>query len=327
MEEQADIIVALTHIGIGDDQRLAEAVDYFDAIIGGHSHTTLGTPRVVNGTPIAQTGANLANVGKLVLEYNETTGEVDLVEGGLQSVASLADDNIVPEVQSTIDRYNSEMDEILSEVIGYSNTGLSRDGRYDGDAPLGNFWTDAMRDKAEAEIALTNNGGIRASIAPGDVTLGDIYAIEPFANELMVFEMTGQALKDVITYSYTRENRNQIDLQVSGMSYEIVIGPTGAFVDANLSIDGDPIELDKNYRVVVADYIGTGGGGYQMEGTVISETIGLMTDAMKDYALKLTDEGKALDFTRGANYEVSRSDSATSRRDHWFDRNRLVLSK
>lgn len=303
LETQADVIVALTHIGFDYDKQLAEEVDYFDLIIGGHSHTTLNAPNVVNGTPIVQTGSNLNNVGKVTLTYDPATDSIVNTTGSLVSVSSLTD--IDEEVQAVIDGYNADMEDLLGEVIGTSSNGLTRDGRFNGDAPLGNFWTDAMRDIANSDIAFTNNGGIRASIDAGEVTLGDIYQIEPFANEVMVFEMTGQAIKDVLAYSYSRDNRNEIDLQVSGLHYNVITGPTGSFQDVLLTMNNEPINLDATYTVAVANYIGTGGSGYHFEGTVLSETVGLMTEAMKNYALKLTAEGKTLDYSREGRIRLS----------------------
>ncbi|WDF04725.1 5'-nucleotidase C-terminal domain-containing protein [Shouchella hunanensis] len=302
LEEQADVIVALTHIGHDQDRRLAEAVDYFDVIIGGHSHTTLRQPVVVNGTPIVQTGSNLANLGELTLTYNDETEEVTNVAGTLTAVSSMT--SVDEEVQAVIDGYVEEMEDVLGKVVGYSDTGLTRDGRFNGDAPLGNFWTDAMRDFADADVALTNNGGLRDSIAPGEVTLNDLYSIEPFANEIMVIEMTGAAIEDVIAFSYSRDNRNQIDLQTSGLHYDIITGTTGNYLGANLTIDGQAIDENETYMVAVADYIGTGGSGYQFEGEVIHETVGLMTAAMEQYALRLTDAGEKLNYYREGRISI-----------------------
>ncbi|MFB4213161.1 5'-nucleotidase C-terminal domain-containing protein [Shouchella sp. JSM 1781072] len=302
LEEQADVIVALTHIGHDQDRRLAEAVDYFDVIIGGHSHTTLSQPAVVNGTPIVQTGANLANLGELTLVYDEETDEVNRVTGGLTAVSSLTD--VDEDVQAVIDGYVEEMEDVLGKVVGYSDTGLTRDGRYNGDAPLGNFWTDAMRDFAEADVALTNNGGLRDSISPGDITLNDLYTVEPFANEIMVIEMTGAAIEDVIEFSYTRGDRSQIDLQTSGLHYEITTGTTGNYLGVDLTIDGEPVQEEETYAVAVADYIGTGGSGYQFEGEVIHETVGLMTTAMEQYALQLTDAGEPINYYQEGRISV-----------------------
>lgn len=294
LEEQADVIIALTHIGYSDDRRLAEAVDYFDVIIGGHSHTVLNTPQVVNGTPIAQAGGYASHVGKLSLAIDAETKEVSHVQGRLQSVSQFQETD--EEVQAIIDVWNEQMDEILGIVIGESETGLTRDGRYERDVALGNFWTDAMAFAADADIAFTNNGGIRDSIAAGDVTIGDIYRIEPFDNQVMLFEMTGEAIKDVIKFSYSRDNRNQIDLQSSGLHYTILTNASGQYVDVELELEGQPLDLDATYLVAVPDYIGTGGSGYDFQGTVLYAEVTPMTTAMIEYGEFLTAQGEKLNY-------------------------------
>ncbi|MDV2886797.1 5'-nucleotidase C-terminal domain-containing protein [Alkalihalophilus pseudofirmus] len=303
LEGQSDIIIALTHIGHNDDRRLAEEVNYFDVIIGGHSHTLLNEPAIVNGTPIVQTNGNLNFVGNLNLQLNTATNEVTVTEGFVQRVNELT--NVDEDVQAVIDEYNEEMNELLGEVIGYSDTGLSRDGRYEYDAPLGNFWTDAMSAYADTDFAITNNGGIRDSIAPGEVTVGDIYAIEPFANEIMVYEMTGQAIKDVLAFSYSRGDRHQIDLQASGFEYEIVAGPVGNLLDVNLTRNEQPLDLEERYTIAVPDYIGTGGSGYEFEGTIVNPLVGQMTTAMIDYAKELTENGEAINYIREGRIKIS----------------------
>ncbi|MDV2686181.1 5'-nucleotidase C-terminal domain-containing protein [Alkalihalophilus lindianensis] len=303
LEAKADIIVALTHIGNADDRRLAEEVDYFDVIIGGHSHTLLNSPVVVNGTPIVQTNGNLNFIGNLTLQLDTETEKVVLTEGFLQNVSQLT--NVDEEVQAIIDEYNDEMDELLGEVIGRSDTGLSRDGRYEHDAPLGNFWTDAMSSYANTDFAITNNGGIRDSISAGEITVGDIYAIEPFANEIMVYEMTGHAIKEVLAFSYSRGDRNQIDLQVSGLEYEIVAGPVGNLLDVKLTKDGQALDLDERYTIAVPDYIGTGGSGYEFEGTILNALVGQMTSAMIEYAKELTANEEAINYKREGRIKIT----------------------
>ncbi|WP_017470928.1 5'-nucleotidase C-terminal domain-containing protein [Amphibacillus jilinensis] len=289
--EQTDILIALTHIGYNVDRQLAEEVEFFDLIIGGHSHTTLNQPVVVNGTPIVQTGGNGENIGNVTLSFNQSTGEVEAVEGALQNVSALTE--VDAEIQAMVNQYNEEMDELLSEEIGYTETGLNRSGSTD--TSLGNFWTDAMRHHTGADVALTNNGGIRANIAVGPVTVHDIYTIEPFANEMMTYEMTGSALKEVIQFSY--ERRQSIDLQSSGLHYTILTNNTGRYVDAELYIEGEPIDPDATYTVAVSDYIGTGGSGYDFQGTVLDALTGMMTDAMLTYAKYLTANDQMLNYS------------------------------
>ncbi|WP_339213438.1 5'-nucleotidase C-terminal domain-containing protein [Ornithinibacillus sp. FSL M8-0202] len=304
LKDETDILIALTHMGYDMDQKLAREVDFFDVIIGGHSHTTLSQPRVVNGTPIVQTGANGENVGNLTITFNQATKEVESVTGELQKVSSLTE--VDSEIQAKVDYYNAEMGELLSEEIGYTETGLTRSGNRD--SSLGNFWTDAMRHHTNSDVALTNNGGIRANIAPGSITVNDIYTIEPFANEIMKYEMTGAALKEVIKYSY--ERRSSIDLQTSGLHYKIITNNTGKYIDSELVVDGEPVEDNKTYIVAVGDYIGTGGSGYNFEGEVLEALSGTMTDAMITYAKHLTENGEKINYQNNQRISIEVSNDA-----------------
>ncbi|MFP7494392.1 5'-nucleotidase C-terminal domain-containing protein [Terribacillus saccharophilus] len=304
LEDETDVFIALSHLGYSEDQKLAAEVDSFDVIIGAHSHTTLNEPKVVNGTPIVQTGSNGTNVGNLTITYNPQTQAVEKVDGFLQPVSALTE--VDAAIQSKVDQYNAEMEELLTEEIGHTDTGLSRSGSLD--TALGNFWTDAMRFKTESDVALTNNGGIRANIPAGKVTVNDIYTIEPFANQIMKYEMTGAALKEVIKYSY--ERRSSVDLQTSGLHYKIITNNTGRYIDAELEVDGAPIEDDKTYIVAVGDYIGTGGSGYNFDGKVLEALSGTMTDAMIAYAKHLTAEGENINYSRNERITTQVSNEA-----------------
>ncbi|WBL14390.1 5'-nucleotidase C-terminal domain-containing protein [Sutcliffiella sp. NC1] len=306
LKDEVDVLIGLTHHGYSEDIKLAEQVDFLDVIIGGHSHTVLSSPRVVNGTPIVQTGGNAENVGNLTLSIDPETKSVVEVNGHLQRVSELTE--VDEAIQAKVDAYNSEMDGLLGRVIGSTETGLNRSGN--GDTSLGNFWTDAMRHFTSSDIAFTNGGGIRANIAAGDITVEDIYTIEPFANEIMKIEMTGAAIKDVIEYSYTRQDRNRIDLQSSGLSYTIVTNNTGRYITAELLLNGQPIEDDETYIVAVGDYIGTGGSGYNFVGNVLEAKSGFMTEAMINYAEHLTEEGQKINYTNNERIFIRVSNEA-----------------
>ncbi len=68
---EADVVIALTHIGIREDERLAREVSGIDLIVGGHSHVTLPTPQIVNGTPIVQVGFFARSYGHVIFEFGE----------------------------------------------------------------------------------------------------------------------------------------------------------------------------------------------------------------------------------------------------------------
>ncbi|SFC64360.1 2',3'-cyclic-nucleotide 2'-phosphodiesterase/5'-or 3'-nucleotidase, 5'-nucleotidase family [Alkalibacterium subtropicum] len=299
LRDEVDVLVALNHIGISADRQIAEAYDMFDVIIGGHSHTTLTEPEIVNGTPIASSGSNARNIGVLNLTLDAETGDVS-VEGHLQPVEALSDDNVDPEVQTMIDAYNAESDELLGEVLGQTETGLSRDDRWEKDVALGNMITDALRNFANTDIAITNNGGIRAGIEPGDITARDVFTVDPFGNAVTIVEMTGHELKDIVAYSYHRSLDSygpQIDLQTSGLNYTIYTDENGLYADSDLYVDGSPIDLDKTYSIATNNFIVAGGDGYDFsEATVIQSDAGQVTNALIQHISETTEKEGAVNY-------------------------------
>ncbi|WP_067841403.1 bifunctional metallophosphatase/5'-nucleotidase [Amphibacillus sediminis] len=298
LAKKTDILIALTHIGFKKDCQLAKEVDFFDLIIGSHSHTTLSEPVIVNGTPIVQTGSNATHIGNVTLAYNHRTGEVNLVESHLQRISDLTKMDAV--IQEQIERYNLAIEELLLEEIGYTETGLNKSGK--ADTSLGNFLTDAMLHFTGAEVAFINNGGIRDNIPVGPITLNHVHTIEPFANKLIAYEMTGKALKDVIAFSYQR--RNSVDLQTAGLHYTILTDHTGQYVNVELAINGHEVVDDQTYKVVVDDYIGTGGSGYHFDGVVLDTLSGTMREAMIAYAKYLTEMGLLINYQPNHRIEI-----------------------
>lgn len=297
LRDEVDVFIALTHIGVSADRRLAEEVEFFDLIIGGHSHTALSEPEVVNGTPIAQAGSNARNVGVLNLLVDGESGEVS-VDGRLQPVSEV--DGIDENVQSMVNQYNEETEELLSEVLGLTNTGLNRDDRWLRDVALGNMITDAIRTFANTDIAITNNGGIRASIAAGDITARDIFTVDPFGNHITILEMTGHELQEVIAYSFHRSLNSygpQVDLQTSGLTYIIYTDEEGLYADSDLFINGEPMDMEQTYRIATNNFIVTGGDGYDFsKARIITEDAGQVTNALIQYVQDVTAAQGAVDY-------------------------------
>ncbi|WP_444685760.1 bifunctional metallophosphatase/5'-nucleotidase [Alkalicoccus luteus] len=292
LEDETDVLIALTHIGHSADRHLAENVDFFDVIIGGHSHTRTFEEAVVNGTPVVQAGSDANFVGHFNLEYDN--GDVSFNDFYLQDVNDLSETN--ESVQDLIDMYNEEAEELLSEVVGVTNTGLSRDGRWERDTSLGNFWTDAMKEALDGDIAITNNGGIRASIEPGDITAGDIYVIEPFQNELSEIEISGDELQRLIEDSYEEGN----DLQTSGLTFTFYVDEEDEVVEAELLVDGEPVQSDETYTLITNNFMAEGGDGYDFSNAdIVQPEAGYVTMAMFQHLDFLMETEGAVDYEDG----------------------------
>jgi 2',3'-cyclic-nucleotide 2'-phosphodiesterase (5'-nucleotidase family) len=121
--------------------------------------------------------------------------------------------------------------------------------------------TDAMREAVDADVAFTNLGGIRANIGMGIITPRDVFQVVPFENKLAYFEMTGSYLKHVIEW---RVKGMRQGAYVSGV--KIAFSRTRPDFDrvVELTVDGEPWDPDRIYRVVTTDFIAEGNVGLQI---------------------------------------------------------------
>jgi 2',3'-cyclic-nucleotide 2'-phosphodiesterase (5'-nucleotidase family) len=168
--------------------------------------------------------------------------------------------NPSPEIIMLIEKIQSSIKEEYNREIGICETDKTREP-HPVESVLGNWITDAMRWKTEVQIALQNSGGIRADITSGPVTIADIYELSPFNNVLLVFELTGKQIKEVLECDI---ERGWDRLQVSGLTYRYYkkdVKPNGKRVDY-VEIDGDVLvdngELllpEKVYSVASNDYV------------------------------------------------------------------------
>ncbi len=194
--ENCDVIVLLTHIGLDEDKQLADKFyPDVDIIVGGHSHTTLFKPVRRNGVVIVQAGSYGRNLGKLDLKIDIDKDTVvesygTLIETVLDS--AIFDKEAGANVDNMIAQYLPE----LSQVIGK----LEVDWRasYSDESNLGQFEADAFRIKTGADIGFVNGGGLRKSLLKGDILVGDIWEINPFGNDIQTITVSGKTLKQML---------------------------------------------------------------------------------------------------------------------------------
>lgn len=227
-QEQADLLIALTHLGQNADINLANQLPALDLILGGHTHSPYAGEE--NNTPIFRAGAYLSNLGKLQLSIRDnkiiemTSSTIDL------NIYSEED----PALKQIIENYDDNP--AFDEVIGYSKSNLSR-------TELGCFYTTALKDYMHVDASFQNTGGIRADLDEGDITTLEIYSIDPFNNGSVVFTMTVEEVKKFFTYSGT-------GLHVAGISFEKT--DTGLIIyDDN----GDELNNSELLTIGINDYI------------------------------------------------------------------------
>jgi 2',3'-cyclic-nucleotide 2'-phosphodiesterase (5'-nucleotidase family) len=261
LQEQADLVVVLSHLGYDGDQALAKAVDGLDVIVGGHSHTFLESPRNISDTLIVQAGAKGQVVGRLELTMNVDTGEI--VDYASRKVLVPVTGNIEvvnQEVKALVDAALAEAAETINQPIG--ETAVALQTQSVGEFALGNLVVDAMLDAdidgQQADIAMHNNGGIRADLPKGPISFGQLYAVLPFDNQLMALELTGEQVLRILEHSVSSSPGKML---VAGMTFEFDMSrPEGERV-LKATVGGAPLDPAQLYRVVTIDYLASGGDG------------------------------------------------------------------
>jgi 2',3'-cyclic-nucleotide 2'-phosphodiesterase (5'-nucleotidase family) len=256
--KDVDLVIALTHIGIDEDKKLAEAVPKIDVIIGGHSHTKIPVPLKVRDTIICQADAYAKFVGKLNLEAVD--GKVVKHEGELIHLGPGVKED--PEIAEVIERYKTEMGPEMEKVIGKTEVFLEggrqaiRSGK---DTNLGRMITSIMAEYARADAGVINGGGIRASIKEGDITMSDVYTALPFSNIVTKLDLTGADLLEMLQRSQDLEPGNGGKLQTFGIKYAEKDGKVR--IESVHARQFDPALV---YSVATNDFLAAGGDGYSV---------------------------------------------------------------
>jgi 5'-nucleotidase len=127
-----------------------------------------------------------------------------------------------------------------------------------GESPLGDLIADAQRQAMGADVAFMNPGGIRADIAPGNVTWGELFTVQPFNNSLVKMELTGQQIYDLLNQQFPPGKNSPRMLQVSGLTYtwDSRMPPPGRIT--SVRINGQSIDRGATYRVAVNSFLAEG---------------------------------------------------------------------
>ncbi|MCA0941188.1 5'-nucleotidase/apyrase family protein [Salipiger pacificus] len=274
-EQGVDKIVVLSHSGYNVDLKVAEETTGVDVIVGGHSNTLLGDmdgaegpyPTMVKDTAIVSAYAYGKFLGELKVTFDDA-GAITEASG-----APLIMDAAVTEDAATKERIAEAakpLDEIRNKVIGESTDEIngSRDMCRAEECPMGNLVADAMLDRVKdqgVEIAITNGGGLRASIDAGEVTMGEVLTVLPFQNTLSTFQVTGAVIKEALEngVSEMEEGGGRFP-QVAGMSFTVTPSAEVGSRISDVMVGDAALDEAKTYGVVSNNFVRNGGDGYKM---------------------------------------------------------------
>ena len=245
LKDSCDVFILLSHCGLPEETRFAEVFPQFDVIIGGHSHD-LYTKLFDSGVLYTQSKsyATYATVTKIKIENGK------IVSKEAQPIEIKKVVKVDADIQKEVDGYYANPE--FHMVLGVAAT------PFDGWDALGAFMADAARYITKTEIGMQNPGGVRLdSLHGGKLTKADIFALDPFDNELVIAQMTGKQIEEYLNVASTEDGDC---VHVSGITYTINYihsddGQSG-FLDAKVYLEnGEPIDPDRVYTVTFNSYM------------------------------------------------------------------------
>ena len=302
----ADLVVCLAHLGVDESSEpytsydLAKNVTGIDFIIDGHSHTVMTAGP--NGEAIQSTGTAFANIGVITID-NATKkivgNELKTIwhteknaDGKSVTVVDYKtrDEKVAAAAKAIIDPIDKAYGEKFAVSKVELNGAKAPNGNRDSETNLGDLITDAMLWKirtqatisvpAENVVAITNGGGIRATVKAGDVTKKDINTVLPFGNTLAVVYVTGAELLEALEASTycTPESIGGFP-QVAGMQFTVATYETYDKNDESYpnstyygpktinrvtigSINGKDFDPEATYAVITNNFVAGGGDTY-----------------------------------------------------------------
>jgi 5'-nucleotidase len=237
-----------------------------DVVLSGHTH--------------AFTNAYLKNAGgKVVLvtqawSYSRAFADIDLIIDPVTGEITGRTARIVPAYANKPPGTTPDPDTVTfleqderivspqtERLIAVAGKDITREQGDTGESTLGNLVADSQRSAMKTDIGFITTGTLRADIASGNITWGDLFAVQPYSGIIMSMTLSGNQVRRVLERQWETP-LPPYNLEVSGLTYTCDTSrPAGSRV-TDIRIGGIPLESEKRYTAAMADYLSYGGDGY-----------------------------------------------------------------
>ena len=267
-------VVVVTHIGYEEDQKMVAGLRDVDLVVGGHSHTPLGTPEIAGWQksqgPFPTLVKDLKGVQVPIVqayEWGKVLGKIQIeFDGGgkvkrIKEATPLVVDESVPEdhrIAAMVEAFERPILALQNAPVGVAAKGLGRE-RDGGDSPMSDVIADALQAKAApfgAVVSFVNKGGVRASLEAGPITYGEAVAVTPFNNTLTLLDLTGSELRAALLQGVRSPAAGGQLTPSEGTSYTV----DGD--DVQVVVAGQPLDPAKTYRVALLTFTASGGDSH-----------------------------------------------------------------
>jgi 5'-nucleotidase len=266
--------------------------DEVDIVVSGHAHGfTNQLMENKNGKEILVTQAFSASTAYADIEVALDPKTRDIAEKSAQINTTWADEGPGLEPNAAVADMVALAAEIVeprvNRVIGQAGVDITRTESEAGESAMGNLIADAQRAAMNTQVAFMNSGGIRADLDEGDATWGELFTIQPFGNDLISMELTGQQIIDVLNQQWSGANAEGVRiLKPSGIEYQWdpTLPAEICVVIGSVNINGSPLDLSAVYSVTVNSFIANGGDNFTVLKEGLNRVIGpLDLDALVEY--------------------------------------------
>ena len=245
-----------------------------DVVVTGHTNWAVNCVR-----PDGKVMTGAASVGRLVTDIDLTidaeTKDVDRAKTAVNNVIVTRTVDKAPDLTALVSKWGTLAAPTENRIVGSTDIVLTRTANAAGESQLGEIIADAQLAAAKlypggADVAFMNAGGIRTDINIGEITYGEAFNVQPFANILVTMDMTGQQIVNVLQQQFTITPPDTLlgngILQIgSSLTYKRT--PAGAAGQAgdllsDVKVNGNPINLGATYRVALNNFLADGGDNF-----------------------------------------------------------------
>jgi 5'-nucleotidase len=285
----------------------------FGVVVSGHTHRyyTCSLPNLSGQSLVTSAGANgilvtdiSATLSRSTKKFVAAAAQNVLVENSKRNpdgTFSLDPTKVDQVVKQIADKYRVAIAPIANRVVGSITADITSTANAAGESALGDVIGDAQLEytqPAGAQVALMNPGGIRASLiyansaggeAPGQVTYGEAFTVQPFNNLVVTQTLTGQQLQGVLEQQFAgcfgQGTFNRILQPSATLTYTYSASAACGSKVTNLAINGTPVDPAASYRVTTNDFLANGGDGFTRltAGTSRATAPGFDIDAFTAY--------------------------------------------
>lgn len=267
--------------------------DDVDVVVSGHAHGfTNALVANNNGKQILVTQAFSASTAYDDIDLSISRRTHDVVEKSAAIVTTWGDQGpgLTPDtaVAKIVAAADERVAPLVNRLIGVAQTAITTTENAAGESALGNLIADSQRASTDTQFAFMNPGGIRDNLAAGEVLWGELFAIQPFSNDLVSMDLSGAQIDLLLEQQWINQNPPKI-LKISGLTYTWdAARPIGDRVIEIRDASGAVLGASMIYRVTVNSFMASGGDNFVVLPAGTNRVVGAVDlDALVEYVESL----------------------------------------